>query len=118
MCRERGDLAGPVGFVGRRTRREPTTYGLRARRSNQAELRALRSMFCTILKIFHQAVGRRLSGYNHPYVVLDMAGHSSLIGIVGLAHSPEKGLYSGSHCADGTRNEKGAAAWAAWPVWA
>jgi hypothetical protein len=55
-------------------------------------------MFCTILKIFHQAVGRRLSGYNHPYVVLDMAGHSSLIGIVGLAHSPEKGLYSESHC--------------------
>jgi hypothetical protein len=29
--------------------------------------------FCTILKIFHQAVGRRLSGFNHPYVVLEMA---------------------------------------------
>jgi hypothetical protein len=45
-----------------------------------------------------KAVGRRLSGFNHPYAWLDMAGHSSLIGIVGLAHSPEKGLYSGSHC--------------------
>jgi hypothetical protein len=47
-----------------------------------------------------------------------MAGHSSLIGIVGLAHSPEKVYIVGLIVADGTRNEKGAAAWAAWPVWA
>jgi len=28
--KEKPGLAGPVGFVGRHTRREPTTYGLRA----------------------------------------------------------------------------------------
>jgi len=30
-------LAGPVGFVGRHTRREPTTYGLRAATQRSAE---------------------------------------------------------------------------------
>jgi hypothetical protein len=28
--KEKSRLAGPVGFVGRHTRREPTTYGLKA----------------------------------------------------------------------------------------